>query len=444
MRDIAITLIVFSTVPFVLVRPWIGILLWSWLGYMNPHRLSWGFAYEFPFAQVAAVATLTGLVFARDRRGLPMTGTMVVWLLFIGWMTVTTYFALDSTTAVTSLENVLKVQLFALLTVSLIRTRERLTALVWIIVVSLGFFGFKGGLYVLRGGGEWQVWGPPGTFLEDNNALALAIIMVLPFLWFLFNSYRQRWVRWGTLIVIVLSCASILGSHSRGAVLAGAVMLCCLWLKSSGKILVGIAMLVLLPVLVLSMPKKWFERMETIETYEQDSSAMGRIRAWEFSIDMALQRPIGSGFGSFTEANYRRFAPDIAKQIDEIGRGRFQEAHSIYFKVLGDHGFPGLVLFLMLGVFSYRSAGAVIRRARDSPQLQWAGMLAAMTQVSMIGYAVGGAFLGLSYFDLYYHLIAIIVVLRAIVTEQSQVASEAPALISGESVAGANPQATGG
>ena len=288
------------------------------------------------------------------------------------------------------------------------------------------------------------MWGPPGTFIEDNNALALAIIMVLPFLWFLFGSSKQHWVRWGLGITMVLSCASILGSHSRGAALAGAVMLCCLWLKSSGKILVGIAMLLLLPVLVLSMPEKWFERMETVGTYEQDKSAMGRLRAWEFSIDMALKRPIGGGFDSFTEANYRRFAPDIVSQIEEVGEGRFQEAHSIYFKVLGDHGFPGLALFLLLGGMAYRSAGYVIRKARDSPQLQWAANLAAMTQVSMIGYAVGGAFLGLSYFDLYYHLIAIIVVLGAIVAEQSEAASEAAALSTDSAVAGANPQATAG
>ena len=67
-----------------------------------------------------------------------------------------------------------------------------------------------------------------------------------------------------------------------------------------------------------------------------------------------------------------------------------------------------------------------------------------MTQVSMIGYAVGGAFLGLSYFDLYYHLIAIIVVLGAIVAEQPEATSEAAALSIDSAVAGANPQATAG
>jgi probable O-glycosylation ligase (exosortase A-associated) len=443
MRDIVVTLLVFSAVPFVLVRPWLGILLWSWLGYMNPHRLSWGFAYDFPFSQVAALATLTGLVFTRDRRGLPLTGTMVVWLLFLGWMTVTTYYALDPTVAMADFEKTMKIQLFALLTVSLIRTRERLTALVWVIALSLGFYGLKGGLFVIRGGGEWQVWGPPGSFIEDNNALALALIMVMPFLWYVYTSSRQRWLRWGVGMTMVLSCASILGSHSRGAALAGAVMLLTMWMKSSRRWLMGSAMLTLVPVLILSMPEKWFERMETVATFQQDSSAMGRLRAWEFSIDLARQRPIGGGFGSFEETNYRRFAPDIAQEVEEIGDGRFQDAHSIYFKVLGDHGFPGLVLFLMLGVMTYRSASAVIRQVRDVPQMQWAANLAAMTQVSMIGYAVGGAFLGLSYFDLYYHLIAIIVVLRAIVAEEPEAIREVFAPIPDSGVAGAKPQATG-
>ncbi len=438
LRDIFVTLIVFFVVPFVLVRPWLGILLWSWLGYMNPHRLSWGFAYDFPFAQVAAIATLTGLVFTRERRGLPMTGMMAVWLLFLVWMTITTFYALDQTEAWIDWQKVMKIQLFALLTIVLIRNRERLTALVWVVALSIGFFGIKGGLYVLQGGGVWRVWGPPGSFIEDNNALALAIIMVLPFLWFLFTSSSRRWLRWGIGIAMVLSCASILGSHSRGAAIAGVVMLASLWLKTKGKILVGAAMLIVLPVLVMTMPEKWFTRMETVASYEQDRSAMERLRAWEFAIDIASQRALGGGLGSFTEANYRRFAPDIADVIDKTD-GRFQDAHSIYFKVLGDHGFPGLALFLLLGIIGYRSASLVIRQARDSPSLQWAGNLAAMTQVSMIGFAVGGAFLGLSYFDLYYHLIAIIVVLRAIVTEEAQPAA---ALIEG--AAEPKPQATAG
>ena len=445
MRDILVSLIVFLALPFVLARPWIGVLLWSWLGYMNPHRLSWGFAYDFPFAQLVAATTLVGVVFARDRRWLPLHGVTVVWLAFIGWMTLTTFFALDSVEGWVGWEKAMKIQLFALLTVMLIRSRERLTVLIWIIALSLGFFGVKGGLFVLRGGGEWQVWGPPGTFISDNNALALAIIMVMPLLWYLYGTVTSRLMRMGFGLAMLLCCASVLGSHSRGAALAGGLMLCFLWAKGTKKWLFGAAMAVALPVLVLSMPDKWFERMQTVSTFEQDNSAMGRIRAWEFSIDMALQRPLGGGFGSFSEANYKRYAPEVTREILEVGDGRFQEAHSIYFKVLGDHGFVGLVLFLALAFLAYRTASSVIRQARDSPDLKWARDLAAMTQVSMLGFAVGGAFLGLSYFDLYYHMIAIIVVLKAIVTESAALADvEVQPPESADSGAVVGPQAAGG
>ena len=49
LRDLFVFAAVFGTLPFVLRKPYIGIYLWSWLGYMNPHRLAWGLAYDFPF-----------------------------------------------------------------------------------------------------------------------------------------------------------------------------------------------------------------------------------------------------------------------------------------------------------------------------------------------------------------------------------------------------------
>lgn len=427
MRDIVIMLIVLGGLPLILARPWTGILFWSWLGYMNPHRLSWGFAYDFPFSQVVAAATLLGLLFTRDRRGIPMSVLTVVWLLFVAWMTLTTTLALDGAVAWPAWERAIKIQVFALLTIMLIRTRERLIALVWVIALSVGFYGFKGGLFVLRGGGESLVWGPPGTFLGDNNALALAIIMIMPMLWFLFGNARTRLVRVGLGMAILACCASVLGSHSRGAAIAGGVMLLFLWLKGSRKLLIALGLVLSLPVLVVNMPDSWFERMETVSTFEQDDSAMGRIRAWRFGVEMARGRLVGGGFDSFTEQNYRRFAPDITREIVERGDGRFQDAHSIYFKVLGEHGFVGLALFLLVGFTAYRSGSAVLRAVRDRPDLKWAGDLAAMMQVSMVGYAVGGAFLGLSYFDLYYHLVAVIVVLKAIVAEKA-----VPAAVGGE------------
>jgi O-antigen ligase len=93
-------------------------------------------------------------------------------------------------------------------------------------------------------------------------------------------------------------------------------------------------------------------------------------------------------------------------------------AHSIYFQVLGEHGFVGLFLFVLLGVFAWRTGAKVIRATKHDPKTKWAADLIAMTQVSLIGYATAGAFLGLAYFDLPYHLIVIIVLAKVVLERE--------------------------
>jgi probable O-glycosylation ligase (exosortase A-associated) len=105
----------------------------------------------------------------------------------------------------------------------------------------------------------------------------------------------------------------------------------------------------------------------------------------------------------------------------------WRSAHSIYFEALAEHGYVGLAIFLALGIGTYLAAGSIIRRARDHPDLAWAGTLAAMVQVSVTAYAVAGLFLDLATFDLYYHLIAVVVIASSIVRQRLASASTAEA-----------------
>ncbi len=93
MRDILVTAIVFGVLPFIFKRPWIGILLWCWLGYMNPHRQTWGFAYDFPFAFICAIVTIMAFLFSQEKKEMVWTRETVLLLMFIGWMFITTFFA---------------------------------------------------------------------------------------------------------------------------------------------------------------------------------------------------------------------------------------------------------------------------------------------------------------------------------------------------------------
>ncbi len=414
MRDIAIALIVFGAIPWALTRPYIGVYLWSWISYMNPHKLAYGFAVTFPWAYVIALVTFASLILSKERKRLPITAETVILVLFLIWMTVTTFFAFHQEEAWAQWDKVMKIQLFTLLTLAVVNTRERVVWLVWVIVLSLGFYGLKGGLFTLTGGGDSRVWGPVGSFIAGNNELGLAMIVTMPLMWYLRSHTENKWVRHGMIVLMVATLLATLGTHSRGALVGLAAMGAMLWWKSRQKVAMLILIVMAVLVAIPFMPPEWHERMSTIKTYEEDASAMGRINAWHMAINMASDRLTGGGFEPISRAVYMRYAPDPNYVVD---------FHSIYFEVLGEHGFIGLILFLSLFTVTWFRCGSIIRAAKHDESLKWAGDLAAMLQVSVVGYATAGAFLGMAYFDLPYHIMAIAVIMSTLIKQPTPVIS---------------------
>lgn len=449
MRDVLITLIVVAALPLAVMRPWTGVLAWSWISYMNPHRMAWGFAYHLPFAQLIGVATLIGALFHRGPKSLPRGWVMWVWIALIGWMCLTTLFALDAAAARPQWERVMKIQLFSMITLMLIRDRRQIEALVWITVASLGFFGLKGGLFALRVGGSARVWGPPDSIIADNNALAVALLMTIPLMRYLQMTTANKYLRWGLVATMIASGLSILSSQSRGALIASCAMLLYLIAKSRHRMRLILACILLVPAALMFMPQSWYDRMQTLGTYQEDKSAMGRITAWEFAIDMSSERLTGGGFESFNESNYKRFSPQIAAEVMRRD-GRYQGAHSIYFQILGDHGMPGVLLFLLFLFGGMRMAARVAKTAAARPDMQWAADLGRMIQVSLISFAVGGAFLELAYFDFFFQLVGMSLMMHRLLSSAPQAtaasasARSASALPAGPQTgpAGAKPGAT--
>ena len=412
MRDLLIAAIVFGALPVIIFsRPYIGLYLYSWIGYMNPHRLTYGFAYAFPWAYILAIATLLGVFFSKEPKRMPWTREMTVLLLFILWMLTTTVFALYPDLAWVQMERVAKIQIMIFLTPLLINTRERLRNLVWIIVLSLGFYGVKGGLFTALTGGSYHVWGPEGSFIGGNNEMALALLMTIPLMRYLQLSEPRKWLRLALGGAMLLSALAAIGSQSRGAFLGAAAMGLFFWLKSRNKAFSAMLILVAVILVAAIMPSAWYARLDTIDNYKQDASAQGRINAWALAWNVATHRVTGGGFDMFQVETFAAYAPNP----DDI-----HDAHSIYFMVLGHHGFVGLGLFLLLAFFAWRTASWSIRHAKRDPDKRWAADLAAMCQVSMVGYASAGAFLGLSYFDLYYHVLMIIVMTKVVLLQEEK------------------------
>lgn len=413
MRDILVTLLIFGSIPFILSRPYIGILVWSWLSYMNPHRLAFGFARDFPFAQIVAIVLLASMLFSGEKRKFPWETTTVLWALFLFWMLISTLNAFFFEVAWDQYIKIIKIQLVTALTIVLITDQKKVDYLIWVIVVSIGYYSFKGGIFTLLTAGAHRVYGPSGTFISDNNTLALAVLMVLPLIAYLSMISTKKWVKYGLYSGFFFSFVSALGSQSRGALVALLCVAIFFWLKSKSKLLTLMLFLLLGIVVFPIMPESWYSRMDTIENYEEDRSALGRINSWGYSINVASNRLTGGGFHSWKPETFAIYAPDP---------NMVHAAHSIYFGPLGDHGWPGLVLFLLIFFTTWRNLNWIISVRGRLPDGDHAPRLAQMLQVSLVAYFSGGAFLSLAYFDLPWHVMAITLILKDIV--RSQLASE--------------------
>jgi len=413
-RDIAVATVILGLVPFIFVRPSVGILLWTWISMMSPHRLTYGWAFWFPFAQIVAICTLIALPFSRQRHRFPWGPIPVLLMILMIWMTVTTFYALnDPDTVFFHWSKAMKIHAMLLVTMIAIRGRRHIEQLIWVIVLSIGYFGVKGGVWTVLTGSRGIVWGPPRSYIEGNNELALALVMLIPLMYYLYHTSTRRWIRY-LLVFSMVSCGfSILGSHSRGAFLAILSAGLFLAIKSRRKLLTGVIVVVSLVGMIAVMPGAWFDRMESIQNYEQDGSSQARLYAWQTMWNLARDRPIvGGGFDTAAPVIYQRYAPDPT--------GPVYSSHSIYFQALSEHGFPGLFLFLAFGIAAWRSARRLSVECAQSPGLEWVPTLMRMIQVSLLGFAVGGMFLGLLHYDLPYYLATIIVLVGATVREQQK------------------------
>lgn len=406
MRDLFIAAVVFGLLPLVLKRPQVGIYLWAWISYMNPHRLTWGFAFGFPWAQTIFLATLAGLFFSREPKRILWTRETVLMLTYLGWAAFTSYFAFFPDLAWEDWVKMFKIFLVTYMTVMVITNRERLHGLIWIIALSLGFYGIKGGIFTILHGGVYRVQGPLGTFIGGNNEMALALIMTIPLIRYLHLQETRKWLKTGLMGAMLLTAIATIGSQSRGALVGIVAMGLFLWLKSRQKIMTAFFVVLAVGAVAAIMPQEWYDRMHTTKNYQEDTSALGRINAWHTAFNVAKARITGGGAEMFRPEVFQQYAPEPY---------RVHDAHSVYFEVMGEHGFIGFGIYMTIMVFAWMRGSAIIRRAKKDPELKWARDLAAMTQVSMVGFASAGLFLGMSKFDLYWHLVVILVILNHIV-----------------------------
>lgn len=406
MRDLLLMSIVLALCAVSIRKPWVGAVTWAWLSLMSPHRYTYGFALNAPITMMAAAATLMGLAFAKEKWN-PFQASPVTWFaLFTLWLTISWIMGYSPSDDYEQWKKIMKINFMILVTLALLRSAVHINVFFVVCALSLALLGAKGGVFTVLTGGGYKVWGPPGSFVEDNNEFALALVMVIPLLRYA-QMQSEGILKHVFLVIMLLCAAAVFGSHSRGALLAGVAMGTLLWWRGSRNRLTGA--LAILPVFLVGlyfMPEEWFARMETIRTFDEDDSALGRLSAWSMAWNSAFHHFFGLGLNAARSEWFEMYSSYGLQHGTPV-------AHSIYFQTLGHHGFIGLFLFVGIWISTWRTAASLRNDARNVPEAAWCGTMGSLIQVSLIGYLVGGAFLSLAYFDLPYNIMVAAVATRS-------------------------------
>ena len=425
MRFIIYASVLFAVLPLVFYRPFFGLCVYYVVSILQPKVLCW--RDEFQDALLVGVPLVIGaiaigtlrreLLVDRDdsSRKLLKLQTYVVrdplvaphWLiavfaLLVFYIAVTRYFA-DISPIHTDYQfkGLCKILLVTALLTGMVSDYRRLRIFFIVIAFSASFWAIKGGVKILFLGPH-QVYGKS----YDNNLFALVSVMSLPLVFYGASLVKQTKWRPVFLICAGLICLGIIGSRSRAGFVAFAVVLCMMAWGSRYRFraLVGVSIVALIAIAFLG--PEIIERIDSIAGFREDKSAYSRFYTWKVARVLFEQNPLfGVGFGNF----------ELAK--DALFGGR-KAAHSIYLSNLAELGVFGHPLWLCLIFGTMLSLVRFIRRTkRMPPGFGWPYSLGRALLLSMIGYAIHGAFHNEEYLELMFALVGLTVVVQ-VVTER--------------------------
>jgi probable O-glycosylation ligase (exosortase A-associated) len=300
------------------------------------------------------------------------------------------------------------------------RSRIQIEAFLLIFVFSAGTILFSAGVKTMLGGGGYgtlAVLGTGNTGLSESSTLAVVCVMLIPVIMFLMRYTlifpRNMLTQSLFLGIIVIALAAVVGTTARTGIIAVGVM-CLMSLAQSKKKMWWIAGFVLAGIVIMNLDlssTRWGNRMSTIETYNSDGSAMGRIKVWQWTIGFVGSHPLGGGFDAYLHNRIIGAGPDgetVYLPEGQIGGKAF---HSIYFEVLGEQGIPGFIMYYLMIGMTLAKLLKLKKTWKDDPGLGWISALANAMVTMVMVFLAGGSFVGIAYQPYIFYIISLTVAL---------------------------------
>ncbi len=425
MRDLVFVGYLAAIMLLAFKRPFLFTLVYAYVDIVSPQRLSYFLLNSVPLSLILFVLAFLGFMIGDDKRDVRVAPRWVLLLVLLAYCGYTTSVAAEAVAALEKWGWVWKALVFAAFLPLTLRTKLRIEGLVLTMVLCASALIVTGGIKTAAGGGGY---GSLVMLIDDNSGLfegsiisCVAITIIPLILWLAKHGtiFKPDWKVRIYAAALIFACLLIpVGTQARTGIVCIAVLGLLLlryaryrMLYLGGVVLIGLAAIPFLP-------SSFTERADTIKNYKADESASTRLAVWAWTWEYVKEHPMGGGFEVYRQNRIRydmaqtanlgepvpADTPDV-KQIVDSGRA----FHSSYFEMLGEQGFPGLIIWLIIQIGGVWRMEIIQRmyRKRNRPDEAWVAPLASALQNSQIIYLVGSLFVGIAFQAYFFMLTAL-------------------------------------
>lgn len=421
MRDLFFVGFIATLLALGVRRPFLLVLAYAYVDIVSPQRLSYYLLNSIPISMIVAVLAIGGWLVADDKKNLRVAPRQWLMLILLCYMAWTTFHADFPAEALVKWDWAWKSVAFAIFLPFTLRTRLRIEAYLLFMVLSASAIIIVGGMKTAASGGGYGVL----NLMVDNNSglyegstistVAIGLIPVILWLMRYGTVFPPDWRVKLFAYCLIFACLLIpVGTEARtGLVCIG--VLAILMLRDVKRRLLYIAMIGCVGLAAVPfLPNSFTNRMDTISGYQADSSATTRLAVWAWTWNYAKEHPLGGGFHAYLGNRIR------VSTVDTQGNGPIQVVdqsthmdqarayHSSYFEMLGEQGFPGLILYLLIQGIGLLRMEVLRRRYRGREGEDcWIAPLATALQNMHIVYLVGSLFIAIAFQPFIYMLISV-------------------------------------
>ena len=397
-----------------LKRPYFWVLLYVYIDILAPQNIGYGIIQSVPVSLIAFGAAFVGWVMFDRKEGARFSVRQGLILALLIWCFFTLQFADYPVEARTKWDWVWKAMVFAIFLPFTITTRQRIEALALTVVLTVGMIVISTGMKTVFGGGGY---GSLKFFVKDNSGIyesstlaTVAIGLIPVILWFTrFGTIiKPHWTVTVFAIALCFACLTIpIGTEARTGLVCIAALGVFLLRYTEKRLMFIVAAPVLGLMALPFLPQSYYDRMATIAQPGGDESASTRLQVWMWTIDYASDNPLGGGFDSYRSNSFTYTMPVRTSNEDgNTTTTQYREVtdegrafHSSFFELLGEQGYPGLILWLLLHSLGVWQMEKTYRgwKGKTKESEAWISPLAAALQIASLIYLVGATFQGIGY-----------------------------------------------